>query len=372
MKRSIYMVLLLAICIVMSGCSELYTALQSRITPETTIFVVGSQNIPEFRDLTPEMFDDAKSDYIYRYSFEADPKEQYQLIRNAAADPSTAVLVAELRSTVYASAMIECARSAGLPLILCGARPAEAIMERYDNCWYVGFDPLLAAELQAKFVTDAFRGGRLTDQNGDYKFTGLLAGSTDAFRAHAVSYGNTLLNNIRLAGVNLVEAVPAVRSMEEASLSATLEQLLLPQPHAAGEEAVSPGNSSASLPFLAPAAETELFLCADTKAAHAVLETVKTLDAAAADETLAPYATPQRQYRICTFGIDDAIEKAIREGLLLGAVGKDAEACTDAVMQICENLARKEAITRNNDFHFEYGKYLMLEYRVLAADAEVE
>ena len=364
MKRFLYISLVFFLCTLLCSCSKLNSYLKQSIIPESTVYIVGSQALPEFRDLDPKQLALTESDFAYQYAFEEDPANQFKMIEAAAKAPSTAVLVAELRSTVYASAMIECAEKAGLPLIFCGAKPADAIMERYENCWFVGFEPLLAAELQAKLVTDAFRAGELLEQSGDYKFSGLLLAGRSGIYSHDVSYRSTLKNGIELAGIRMVEAASPVFEENTELLLGAAGQLLLPQENIADE------GTAVESPCLPPLAQTEIFMSADLTGSHAVLALLEQLAAAAADESLAGCATPPRRYYVCAYGIDETVAAAVSDGTFLGAVGKDSAASTAAVVTLCENLARKEAITRNNEYYFENGKYLMLDYLVLCADTE--
>lgn len=364
MKRFSYIPLVFFLCVLLCGCSKLNSYLKQSIIPESTVYIVGSQAQPEFRDLDPALLAITESDFTYQYVFEKDPAEQFRLIESAVKLPSTAVLVAELRSTVYAAAMIECAEKAGIPLIFCGAKPAAAIMERYDNCWYVGFEPLLAAELQAEFITDAFRSGQLLEQSGDYKFSGLFLGGRSGIHSHDVSYKSTVKKNIELAGIRMAEAAAPVYEDDTEHLIKTAGQILLPQENTAED------GTTAESPYLPPLAQTEIFMSADLAGSHAVLALLDQLAEAAADESLAGCATPPRRYYVCAYGIDETVAAAVSDGTFLGAVGKDSAASTTAVVTLCENLARKEAITRNNEYFFENGKYLMLDYLVLYADTE--
>ena len=366
MKRFFCAIPAIFLTLTLCGCAAFHTALESQLEPADTVVILPSASLPEFSDIDDTLLTGAASEMHYAIYPTDIPAAQYSAFTAAAANNDTAVLVAELSSTVYAEAMIETAEAYDLPLIFCGKRPSLSVMERYDNCWYVGFDPALAAELQAKIIVDACRKEIAVDQNGDFKLSSLVTGTGRAMALHTGSYAEQLLSIVELAGIHTAAAAEPVQAADSTALYTKLDELLLPQQRPIAEEE-TPASAYELLP---PVTDTEILFCADTQSSAAVLQVLAALQQAAEAEVFANVATPAHKYFVACYGIDDAVEQAVKDDIVLGAVGKDTAASTQAILALCENLAKKEAITKNNDYHFEDGKYLMLEYRVITAFTE--
>ncbi len=367
MKRYFCAFLALILSVTLCGCSKIYVYLEEKVNPADTVVILTASTPSDFSDLDTTILDNHQSSIRYRRIASQSAAAQYRAFEEAVNDPSAAALVVELSSRVYVQAMVEAAREQALPLIFCGRKPDLAAMDLYENCWYVGFEPALAAELQAKLITDAYRADTLTDQSGDYKLNALAVIGSGSRPYLPDSYANSLLDNIELAGIHVAQAADPVFAANADELYTKLDALLLPQQTIAGNT-----DTVVSAEPEAPLTHTEIILCGDTAATAAVLQLLSALEAAAADETLSALATPSRRYYVACYGINDAVEAVVADGILLGAVGRDTAASTNAILTLCENLARKEAITKYNDFHFEDGKYLMLDYRVISAETEAE
>ncbi len=372
MKRIFYAVLAFIFSIMICGCSSVYVYFDEYPETAGTVVVLPSASLPEFSDIDETALGNTETDLIYKIMQTDTAAAQYRAFCTAAKKSSTAALVVELSSTVFAAAMADTANEYDLPLIFCGKRPASAVMKRYDNSWYVGFDPALAAELQAGIITEAYRGDIVTDQSGDYKLSALVTGTKSAVAHHIPEYANTLLQIIELSGAHTVPAAEPITASDSESVYTLLDTLLLPQKQLLAAEISGTGEESTEPVYeiLAPAAHTELILCADLAASNAVLDLLNSLQNAAEDPELSAYATPARRYFVAAYGIDETVTQAVKDGRILGAVGKDPAACTQVILDLCENLARKEAITKNNDYHFNDGKYLMLDYRVITTGTE--
>lgn len=372
MKRIFCAMLALIFSTMVCGCSSVYVYFEEHLESADTVVVLPSASLPEFSDIDETILSRTETDLIYKTVQTDTAAAQYRAFCNAAKEPSTAALVVELSSTVYAAAMADTASEYDLPLIFCGKRPTPAVMERYDNSWYVGFDPALAAELQAGIITTACREDIVTDQSGDYKLSALVTGTKGALAHHIPEYADMLLRIIELSGTHTVPAAAPVTASGSESVYALLDSLLLPQKLLLAAE-ISDTDEESTEPvyeILAPAAHTELILCADLAASNAVLDLLDALQNAAEDPEFSAYATPARRYFVAAYGIDETVTQAVKDGRILGAVGKDPAACTQIILDLCENLARKEAITKNNDYHFDDGKYLMLDYRVITTGTE--
>ncbi len=367
MKRYFCVFLALILSVTLCGCSKFYVYLEERIDPADTVVILTASTPSAFSDLDTTILDNHQSTLRYRRIASESAAVQYRTFEEAVKAPSTAAVVVELSSRVYAQAMVEAARERALPLVFCGRKPELSTMDLYENCWYVGFEPALASELQAKLVTDAYRADSLTDQSGDYKLNALTVTGIDSRPYLPDGYADTLLNNIELAGIHAVQAADPIFAAGADELYAKLDALLLPQ-----QTTIDGTDTAVSTAPEAPLTHTEIIFCGDTDAATAVLQLLSALEAAAADEELSALATPFRSYYVACYGINAAVETAVKDGLLLGAVGRDTAASTNAILTLCENLARKEAITKNNDYHFVDGKYLMLDYRVISAGTEAE
>ncbi len=373
MKRYFCIAAAFILCLSLCGCAKLNTWLSKRLAPADTVVVFPAQLPEEFSDLDTGMLLAQQGDLQYTITPTRGASAQSAAVAAAAQEPSTAALVVELTSTRYVPALINAASTEDLPLILCGERPPLEMLQDYNNCWYVGFDPLLAAELQAKLITDAYRRDELPEQSGDYKYAELFVGSFAAMSAHADTYRSHAVKTIGLSGIRTVSAAAPVVASDSAALLDRLTGLLLPQEIRLPAKQTQEADNAATAPLFettAPQTSAEIILCADTAATQAVVAVMDKLNVAANDETIAAFATPVRQYHIAGYGINDAVREMLTEGAILGTVARDTEASTLAVIELCETLARKEAFNKNNDYHFENGKYLMLDYLVFSADME--
>lgn len=367
MKRIALFCILLCLGLGLCGCQQLQQALAPQLQEAGTVEVVTLRQPAEFAVLQPERLKDREN---YHHQQAEDAAEQYILLEAAARQPDTAVLVAELDTAGYAPALIELAKENDLPLLLCGACPSEQALTSYENCWYIGFDPQLAAERQAEVLLEAHAAGLIQDQNGDFKQSALCVASFFGQQRQKDGYAARLLHQIELGGVHVEATAPTVYGADAAQLTAKLQELLLPGSHS-WEQMVIEGSEEELRTYseqLAPDAQTELFFCLDTEATQAVLETVSALEAATGDPALADYATPARQYSAVGFGSNAAITAALQDGTLLGTVSYDTAAATDAVLALCENLLQGESPIHDTGLHLQDGHCLLLDYQVTCAD----
>ncbi len=373
MKRAALLFLLLCAALLCIGCAPLQQALEQQLNTANTVVIAAVQPQTEFSGLDTAALEKAaeNSTYTYQLLSAESESQQYEALCAAAAEPSTAVLVADLSSRAYAPLIVRLAQKYGLPLILCGVQPSAQTLAEYDNCWYVGFDPALAAEQQAGLLIQAFRNGLVTDQNGDYKQSCLCVGSLATLANQQSGYASKLLQALEIGGIHVAAAADMVTAADAETLAQRLDALLLPQTQAETiEEETADGEIFTQLEeALAPAAaQTELFICGDVMATESVLQTVAALHAAASEEALAGLATPEQTYTVIGFGCSDAIDAALADGTLLGTVTQDTAAAAQAVYAICENLLRHESPTGDTDYHLNDNRSLMLNYQVLTAD----
>ena len=360
MKRFFRTILLICICLSLSGCTRLASVFLEELALPDCAVILPAAVSEEFSDLDPALLTDT-DELHFSVVRTDDPKGQYKAFCDAVADDDTAVIVAELTTGGYARRMIEKAKSAGIPLVFCGAKPIESVMELYDNCWYVGFDASHVKELQAQLFVDAFHDKALNDQDGDYKLSCLFAG-THLTEEEAVRWNDTVMRNMRLGGISCSNAASPVAAGPDA-VSDALEQLLLTHKAALPTEAPEDGSDAAPeeplvlYTELPPQTATELFLCADVTASEAVLALLPRLSD---EETLVG-----RSYGIVCCGDSTAIRSAIREGAALGTVAKEKEQSTAAIQAVCRNLAGQQAVFKDTDYHFLDGKYLIFNYTII-------
>ncbi len=366
MKRTVLFSLVAAVCALVCGCTPLKQTLEQQLETADTVVIVATQPLPELAGLDLSVLENVESDYRYQTVRTDTAQRQYEALCAAAQDPSTAVLVADLDSRAYSSLIVQLAKQYDLPLLLCGAMPTQQTMDSYEKCWYIGFDPALAAELQAGLLVQAFRDGLIADQNGDYKQSCLCVCSVGGIARQREDYAAHLLQDLELGGIHVTAAAEPLYGVDAEALYQKLDALLLPQAQTVTFEVQEDGetilqNEEAIIPA---AAQTELFLCGDVFSTQAVLRAINALHTASADEALAGFATPERRYTAVGFGHSAAIDAALSDGTLLGAVAPDADAAAQAVLALCENLLRCESPTKGTDHHLQDGKYLMLDYLV--------
>lgn len=367
MKKTILLCWALLLCFGLAGCAKWQAALQQQATPADTVVAVGLQQPAEFCVLDGALLTAAEH---CTWQLAKEEEEQYQLLATAAQDPTTAVLVAELRSRGYAPRLIELAQSHGLPLVLCGARPSLRVLDDYDNCWYIGFDAALAVERQAQILVAAHQAGLLQDQDGDFKQTALCVVSLPGLERQTDAYADKLLQEIEVGGIHVAAAAQPVYGMDAETLRQRLQEQLLPWQEGFEEQLEIDGETVTETYYEPhpPRAATEIFLCGDVLAAEAALATVDILNTAPEDGELAAFATPARRYSLACFGTSEAIAAAMAEGTVLGTVCYDTQAAADALLALCGNLLRQESPTKDTDYHLQDGKYILLDYRVQLAD----
>lgn len=368
MKTEKCLVPLLLLSFALCGCARISETIEKKVDPADTVVVLTTEQPAELSGLDASYFGSVSSEYKYEVLTAKDSAEQYAQVQLAAADPHTAVLAVDLSDIGYCSAIADLAKSRDLPLLFCGAKPSDGVFQNYENCWYVGFDPLLAAEDQAAMVVQAFRDKKLADQDGDYKQSCLTVASYAGIQRMRSGYTSRLLNDLDLGGINAFEAAPGVFGTDENTLEEALKALLLPK--TVQLELGSQSEGAAVYDETLPAqAACEIFLCADAASSHAVLKTLDSLSSAAADGSLAGYATPARTYTVVCFGEDEQILNAIADGRVLGTVTPDRAAASVALFDFCENLARHQSLTKNTEYHIGSDSILTLPYIVKTAQS---
>ena len=361
MKRFFTVLLLLLVCLSLSGCTELLSAFEDKLTLPDRAVVLPAAIPDEFSDLDPTLLTDTEDLYFSVIDTDG-PAAQYEAFCDAVASTDTAVIVTELTTGGYTRRMIEKAKSAGIPLVFCGAQPAGSVMESYDNSWYIGFDSSHAKELQAQLFVDAFHSRTLSDQDGDYKLSCLFAG-THTSPEEAAHWNSTVTRNMRLGGISCSDAAAPVTAADPDALSASLEQLLLTHKTALPTEAPADNEEvTTEEPLIIyaeapPQTTAELFLCADTAASEAIIAFLPRL----ADEG----SLAGRNYGIVCCGDSAVIRDAIEDGTVLGTVVKEKEQSTAAIRVVCRNLAKQQAVFKDTDYHFSDGKYLIFNYAII-------
>ncbi len=370
MKRLFAGLLAIIFCLLSCGCTDFQQALEQQLAGADRVVFVAVQTPDDFAGADIAAFDSADAPNTscrYQIVHAKNIPEQLDMLRAAAAAPDTAVLVANLAGTGYAQAVVDIAAAHDLPLLLCGARPVQQVMDSYERCWYVGFDAALAAELQANILVEAFHGDRLNDQNGDYKQSGLILTTMAGYEHQPDSYATSIVRDMELGGIHTTTTVPPMFAANEAELYAALDALLLPQVEETAVETEVDGEPVIETVLdISPAAnQTEFFVCGDTAASNAAIQAVRALQAAAADKTLAEYATPARTYALVSYGYSEAIAAGLADGTVWGAVIQDTAAATQALRALAANLALGYSPTKDTNYHLEDSKCLMLDYQVM-------
>ncbi len=373
MRRFFCGMLAVIMCILSCGCTDFQQALEQQLAVADTVVFVTAGLPAEFAGADAAVFTSAETPDApcrYRTMHTADTSAQLAALRSAAADPSTAVLVVELSGSAgYAKTVLDIAAAHELPLLLCGVRPADTVLDGYENCWYVGFETALAAELQAGILVQAFRDDRLIDQSGDYKQSGLVLRTMAGYEYQPAGYANSLLRDMELGGIHTAATAPPLFAADKTELYAALDTLLLPQvEETTVETQTKDGPVNETIQSISPAAlDTEFLICADVEASHATIRMVKALRAAAADESLAAYATPARSYALVCYGYSETIAAGLADGTVWGTVYRDTAAAARALLDLGTNLALGYSPTKDTNYHLEDGKYLMLDYTTLHA-----
>lgn len=367
--------LLYFLCLLSAGifcsCTLLKEVVQQHTETQNTVQVLDSVFPQGYQYWSAEDFTQPAGETAFAYQQAETSAQQYEQVLEAVESPKTAVLMVGLKETSFVRRILYAAKEQELPVLFYGVQPSAAQLNSYDKCWYVGFNTELLAEKQASLLVSAFRNGKLVDQTGDYKQTGLLVQTQDSSAYTTASYAQSIAQNIELGGIHIVFPNDPVLGVDTKDSLNKLQQLLLPQTLTISAEEASGESSSQDYGLLqAPQSETEIFVCGDLPSSEAVLQLLEDLAQAAADEAQQGIATPARSYTVVCFGESEKIQTAVNEGTVLGSVTPDFAQAQNALRALSENLVRHESITKNTEYHLENGKNLILDYQILCPEQE--
>ncbi|MCI8512538.1 MAG: galactose ABC transporter substrate-binding protein [Lachnospiraceae bacterium] len=222
-----------------------------------------------------------------------------------------------------ASAVIDKALAAGLPVVFFNREPVEEDMNRSDRLYYVGADAKESAVLQGELLVDAYKKnpGSL-DLNGDGKVSYvLLEGET----SHQDSLIRTewSIQTLKDGGVPIEKITGGIANWERSQASALMEQWILEYP-----------------------GQIELVICNNDDMALGAIDAMERNDVSPGSIRLV--------------GIDGtpAGQEALKAGKLLGTVESDRELYARAIFEIAAALSEREAV--------EYEKYFWCPQRALA------
>ncbi|GEM_PF-3755273 len=376
--------LVLAGCmLLLCGCSTL-VSFQERITREargtTTVSIILCQDSsPLAQNLQQYLTDSEQATYVYFTA--SDAADQYDIVCQQAKLEGTALIAVDLSATTYAGKMIAAAQEQDLPIIFLGVKPALGIMNRYDKCWYIGFDRNLAVEEQGTLLVSQYRNKQLNDLDGDFQLGTLAVQTNESFGFLPYSYGSDIVGKLTLGGVSAFRVAESIYGQDADTLQAKLEELLLPMLITnAAEPEPDPADTKDELPedaqeeteqaepveyWVAPQLQPEVLICGDAAASHAALAVRDEMAAAAANPELVDIANPNTDLYIICFGDTEEINTALREGRILGSVAEDWDALALALQAFCNNILAQQTPTLNTNYYLTQSKYLMLDYIVL-------
>ncbi|MCI8454349.1 MAG: galactose ABC transporter substrate-binding protein [Lachnospiraceae bacterium] len=206
-----------------------------------------------------------------------------------------------------ASAVIDKALAAGLPVIFFNREPVEEDMNRSDRLYYVGADAKESAVLQGKLLVDAYKNNPDSlDLNGDGKVSYvLLEGET----SHQDSLIRTewSIQTLKDGEVPIERITGGIANWERSQASALMEQWLLEYP-----------------------GQIELAICNNDDMALGAIDAMERNGVAFG--------------AIRLVGIDGtpAGQEALKAGKLLGTVESDREFYAKAIFEIAAALAAGE------------------------------
>ncbi|MDO4268204.1 MAG: galactose ABC transporter substrate-binding protein [Eubacteriales bacterium] len=136
------------------------------------------------------------------------------------------VLCVNMVDRTGASAIIEKAMTAGVPVIFFNRQPVDEDMDRWDQLYYVGVDPKESALLQGKIVVDLYRENpEALDLNGDGRISYvLLEGEPN----HQDSMIRTewSVQTLKDGGLPIEKIAGGIANWERSQASAMMEQWL--------------------------------------------------------------------------------------------------------------------------------------------------
>lgn len=115
-----------------------------------------------------------------------------------------------------AQAVLNKAKAAKLPIIFFNKEPAAAVLNSYDNAWFVGTDSKESGILQGKMIVDLWNKNKLKwDKNHDGKLTYVLL-MGEPGHPDAVARTKYALDEIRKAGIPVQELAEATAMWDSA------------------------------------------------------------------------------------------------------------------------------------------------------------
>lgn len=156
--------LLLCLCLLLSGCgspSAVLDHLQNGPAPITGL--VLRKSAAPF--ITKETFSAQNAQTAVTFFEAANAGEEKSLLAACAADETITALGCQLSADSDAAALLQIAREAEKPIIFWGEDPGDALLDSYNQCWYVCSREQEAGELMGQMVCNAFDTHIIADQN---------------------------------------------------------------------------------------------------------------------------------------------------------------------------------------------------------------
>lgn len=217
-----------------------------------------------------------------------------------------------------ASAIIDKAMTAGIPVVFFNRQPVEEDMNRWEDLYYVGADAKESAVLQGNIVVDAYHQNPSTfDLNGDgvVKYV-LLEGETS--HQDALIRTEWSVQTLKNGGVPIEKIIGGIANWERSQASALMEQWL----------SIYPG-------------EIELVISNNDDMALGALDAMERMKVG----------------EIKLIGIDATTpgQEAVKEGKLFGTVESDKDTYAGTVFKIAASRALGQDLSAIENM--EDGKY---------------
>ena len=339
----LFSTVLLCCVLFFSGCAspmQLLRSWNNDLPPSLAVVYREAQNPL----ISQRVFSSFAGDIPLQFSTASDKEEELALLEKHAQDALVTALCCQLSRDSDAAAMVEVARNYDQPLIFFGCEPSSAVLDSYDQCWYVGSREREAGELMGQIAVHALDTARFTDVNQNklieyVLFTSPQDGSEAALRGEA-----------------------ALSVLENAGYFSAL----VDTPACAGDALAA---YETTLSLLDGGMHTELFLCPNAKEAEGVLRaleerdvlfTVATPSEEQAEDAAAP--APLLQYGVVCIGKTDAVQSLVSRGALLGYISFDESSAAKTILTLARNASLRTNPSDGLDYILEEHRRVYIPY----------
>lgn len=318
MKKRLF---LMVLCFAVLFCScaspgQLLRSWNNELPPSAGIIYLKDETAL----ISEPVFSMAAGDMTLQFSAASSAENQQALLTAYAQNDNITALCCQLSSDSDAAALTKIAASYDKPLILWGQEPSFAVLDSYDQCWYVGSREREAGELMGKIAVDALQAGRFIDGNQNKLVEYILfTGSADT--ALATDRGEAALSVMENAGYFSMRVEAAACATDVQSAYET------------------------TLSLLDAGTYVELFICPHAEDAEGVVRALEERGALwvetpeLPDEAGGASPQPLVRYGIVCTEKNEAVAALIARRTILGCSYFDASAAADTILTLARNAS---------------------------------